>query len=631
MEMRLRAKQFILVLLLPLWSFAQNDSTDGDGMVYSRYVYKLDFPIRSGSLVASYQNEREVLYLTDKSTEANVQAISYSNYYTVEKEFQAHSLIKKPNGHYKKKKVKEFSKKTITSSGIFYDDLVREGCSFPGITPGSKSVLKFKSIISDPVLTARCLFNLELFAMNIQCTVNVPDYMKVRLAFFGDSTGITHTTVKTATSTLHSFSAARRAPITYEENSLNVMYYTPHLIVVPISYTLNGKETKLAGTVENLFSRYVKILKEIPAADNKELNKITDSLTAGMTDSAQKVAAVFNWVQKQIRYVAFEEGRGGFVPRCSDKVIANRYGDCKDKANVVVTMLQRAGVPGYHVWIGSRNKPYTYEALPSPHSDDHMIAATRLKGEWIFLDATASEVEFGMPSAFTQGKDALIHLTDSTFLVKQVPVMTAARNLIRDSLKVKLTNNVIEGKGTRIVTGYIREKYESRTAETHSIAPDASDFPIGNNKVVISNLESAMKGPGTLQSSYEFKLSDYVHSFENDTYVNMNLIKDFQREFIELEKRKLDIEADYQYTISQRVTLDIPDGKTIAEVPGNRSFSNEDFSFDIRYTKKGNQLILEKTITINHLILQKKKFADWNRMIEGLTKAYNEVVILRKN
>lgn len=209
--------------------------------------------------------------------------------------------------------------------------------------------------------------------------------------------------------------------------------------------------------------------------------------------------------------------------------------------------------------------------------------------------------------------------------------MTAARTVIRDSLKVKLNNNVIEGNGTRMVTGYIREKYESRTAETHSVAPDASDFPIGNNKVVISNLENAMKGPGTLHSSYEFKLSDYVQSFENDTYVNMNLMKDFQRDFIELEKRKLDIESDYQYTISQRVTLDIPDGKSIVEVPGNRSFSNEDFSFDIRYTKKDNQLILEKTITINHLVLKKKKFADWNRMIDGLTKAYNEVVILRKN
>jgi len=629
MATRFLVKILAIICLCPLWGSAQVDSTDGDGMVYSNYFYKLDFPIRSGSLVASYQTEKEILYLTEKSTNSDVQAVSYSDYYTIDKKFEAYSLILKPNGKYKKKKVKEFSRKTITSSGIFYEDLVREGCSFPGITVGSKSVLKFKSTISDPVLTNRCLFNLELFAVKINCVINVPDYLKVRLAFFGDSTGIEHTSVKTATSTVHTYIAKRRQPIPFEENSTNVSYYTPHLIVVPISYTANGKEVKLVGTVENLFTRYIKFLKEIPAADNTDLNRITDSLTAGLTDSAQKVAAVFGWVQKQIRYVAFEEGRGGFVPRCSDKVVANRYGDCKDKANLVVTMLNRAGLQGYHTWIGSRNKPYTYEALPSPHSDDHMIAATRLKGEWVFLDATASELEFGMPSSFIQGKDALIRLSDSTFVVKQVPIMSAIKNSIRDSLRVKLNNTILEGAGTRVVTGYIREKYESQSAYTHTVAPTAADFKIGNNKVVISNLNNTIQNQNVIRTVFDFKLSDYVHSFENDMYVNLNLMKDFDREFIELEKRKLDVESDFCYTISQLVTLDIPAGKSIVEMPGNRSFSNEDFSFDIRYVRKNDQLILEKTITINHLVLKKKKFQEWNRMIEGLTKAYNEVVILR--
>ena len=159
MATRLLVKIIAFICLFPLWSSAQVDSTDGDGMVYSNYFYKLDFPIRSGSLVASYQTEKEILYLTEKSTNSNVQAVSYSDYYTIDKKFEAYSLIVKPNGKYKKRRVKEFSRKTITSSGIFYEDLVREGCTFPGITVGSKSVLKYKSTISDPVLTNRCLFD----------------------------------------------------------------------------------------------------------------------------------------------------------------------------------------------------------------------------------------------------------------------------------------------------------------------------------------------------------------------------------------------------------------------------------------------------------------------------------------
>ena len=124
---------------------------------------------------------------------------------------------------------------------------------------------------------------------------------------------------------------------------------------------------------------------------------------------------IFNWVQDNIRYIAFEDGLGGFIPRDAASVCNKRYGDCKDMANLLFEMLNHAGIEAYRAWIGTRNRPYKYKEVPTPMVDNHMITAVIIDGETIFLDATDSYVPFGLPSAFTQTKEALLGIDENSY------------------------------------------------------------------------------------------------------------------------------------------------------------------------------------------------------------------------
>lgn len=609
---------------------AEKSAADEYEMEYSRYYASLDFRMEKENLVADYFNEKEILYTGDKNLSSNTQSINYSDYYSKDVKLLGLLLTPKKNGKFKVKKIKTFYEKTITSSGIFYEDLIRQTCVYTGVKVGSKTILRYNSTITDPVLSPRFLFNHELNAREIVFRINVPNYLKIKLAFYGDSSGISHQSVKTPTSVVHTYSCTNRKAIYFEDNSTNLTYYTPHLVVVPVSYQYNGSETKLAGTIDNLFTRYNKHILEIPASENEELNRITDSLVAMAKDTLGRITAVYNWVQKNIKYVAFEEGKGGFVPRPAGKIVANRYGDCKDKANLLVTMMTRAGIPCYYTWIGSRNKPYTYSEMPSPHSDDHMIAAIRYKGKWTFMDATAQDIEFGLPSSFIQGKEAFIRLSNNDYTIQQVPVIQASRSIKADSLVIEINKETIQGKGTRVVSGYMKETYHSMINNSKKGKDDIiGRYDIGNNKVSINNFKLAAPEDKDITIHYDFTLPNYLQKFNNEIYLNLNLLKDYERDFIEIEKRKLDIEEDYQYTLSQHVQLAIPGDKDIVSVPQDISFQDKDFSFSINYKKDGQNLLLDKTITINHLVLKKEKFADWNAMIDKLSKAYSEVVIIK--
>ena len=49
-------------------------------------------------------------------------------------------------------------------------------------------------------------------------------------------------------------------------------------------------------------------------------------------------------LQNNINYVAFEDGLGGFIPRGAASVCDKRYGDCKDKSLLLVTLLRDEGL-----------------------------------------------------------------------------------------------------------------------------------------------------------------------------------------------------------------------------------------------------------------------------------------------
>ena len=77
-------------------------------------------------------------------------------------------------------------------------------------------------------------------------------------------------------------------------------------------------------------------------------------LTAGKTAQLQKMQAIAAFVQHDIRYVAIELGIGGWQPHAAPDVFSHRYGDCKDKATLMRTMLREIGVDSYHVVINTR-------------------------------------------------------------------------------------------------------------------------------------------------------------------------------------------------------------------------------------------------------------------------------------
>ncbi|EJL94428.1 lipoprotein NlpI, contains TPR repeats [Herbaspirillum sp. CF444] len=155
----------------------------------------------------------------------------------------------------------------------------------------------------------------------------------------------------------------------------------------------------------------------------KEVSQWADKLFAVKTDAAallsaagiergqanlpDKVSKALQFVQNNIRYLSVSLGENSHRPYPPDQVLARRYGDCKDKSLLLVTLLRQLNVEASPVLVPTTTRKGIDQMLPSPQMFDHAIVRAVVQGKVYYLDPTrlgqAGKLDrMGQVHAYTQ-------------------------------------------------------------------------------------------------------------------------------------------------------------------------------------------------------------------------------------
>jgi tetratricopeptide (TPR) repeat protein len=141
-------------------------------------------------------------------------------------------------------------------------------------------------------------------------------------------------------------------------------------------------------------------------APTSEIRAKALELTKNAADDNTKLHAIYNYVSTQFRYIGVAFGIGRYQPHAAAEVLANQYGDCKDKHTLLASLLDAAGIKAYPALIS------TYRELdpdvPSPAQFDHVITTVPQGRDFIWLDTTAEVAPFGYLLSLLRDKSALV-------------------------------------------------------------------------------------------------------------------------------------------------------------------------------------------------------------------------------
>ncbi|MCX6183045.1 MAG: transglutaminase-like domain-containing protein [Bacteroidetes bacterium] len=634
-----------LFLVLCTSLFAQKVNYDSLQLKYhdESAVYSVDkenmvVQLNKGKLNIYSDHVSEIWFLKDNAKSYADKAMYYS-YFTALRGISAYSLVPKGKGKFSKVKVTEFSTNNVLSSSIFFDSNKKKSFTFPAAEKGGAGHLEYREVYNDPKFIGVFYFNSYIPVMHSEFSISFPSSVKVEYNLKNtERYKISFSKTEKKGVITYKWVANDIESYTIPDNAPAFSYYAPH-VIVRISEVKheNGEVEKILPDVDALYNWYYSLVEKVNTESNPELEQLVDSLTNGVKGNDEKARAIFNWVQSNVKYVAFEDGMGGFVPREAHMVCQRRYGDCKDMASIITTMLKSAGLEGHLTWIGSRDIPYVYHDVPMPIVDNHMISAYKKEdGTYIFLDATGSYTPFGYPTSFIQGKEALIENGKGKYNIVKVPEIPKEKNLRRDSVHLRIEDKVLVGNGMIDSRGCDKLNFVYRMInKSKDKYPDILKEYLskGNNKIEFqkANTKGLDNRDTTLEIKYEFKLPDYAKFVGDEVYVNMHLEKELKGRTIDIAKRKgIPMECDYKYIDKEIVRLEIPKGMKLEYVPAAVEYKNSLFGFSISYTVLKDEVVLNKEVYIDYLLLTEENFEAWNTMVKELNKAYNEVIILKK-
>ncbi len=107
-----------------------------------------------------------------------------------------------------------------------------------------------------------------------------------------------------------------------------------------------------------------------------------------LSDPQEQASQALQWVQSQIRPWSSAVGEYSLRPQPPAAVVQHGYGDCKDKALLLTSILRALGIDARPALVAASNRIDPASMLPAPGVFDHVIVQTRLNGREYYLDTT---------------------------------------------------------------------------------------------------------------------------------------------------------------------------------------------------------------------------------------------------
>jgi hypothetical protein len=384
-----------------------------------------------------------------------------------------------------------------------------------------------------------------------------------------------------------------------------------------------------------------------------DISQKTTALTASATVTLAKMQALARFLQHDIRYVAIELGIGGYQPHAAVDVFAHRYGDCKDKATLMSSMLKGIGVDSYYVVINSERGAITPDMPAHMGGFDHVILAIRLPdgvvdpsllavmqhpklGRLLFFDPTDELTPFGYLRGALQANYALLVTPDRGELT-ELPQLPPVMNGIQRIAKLTLTpSGTLTGdvKETRFGDSAAHQRYALKTANKDAdkikpietlLARSLATYRLTNAS--ISNLEQTEL---PFVFNYSLVAENYAKSAGGLLLVRPRVVGNKSSDLLETkEPRQYPVVFDGPSRDTDTFEITMPAGYEVDDLPQPVSAEYGFASYHSKAEVSGNVLRYTRTFEVKDPSVPLNKVDDLKMLYRIIASDERNTAVLK--
>lgn len=386
---------------------------------------------------------------------------------------------------------------------------------------------------------------------------------------------------------------------------------------------------------DDVYNWYKSLAKDRYDADGN-IEKTVHAVTAGLTAPSEKIQALYHLVASQIRYVGIELGQGAYQPSPASQVFQMRYGDCKDKTTLLISMLNILGIKAFPVLLNPTPYERIDDEIPSLGQFSHVIAAVpKDDGSYIWLDATSEVCSFGDLPASDQGrKGFVIGETRGEFV--DIPTFPPESNKLIVNTELSLSESgEIQGKMHVETSGQYNIENRLHYSPVHPNALKdtfagelSTQFPgVVVNRVAMSDLNNLSL---PVEVEIDFSVEEYVKQINGTLLLPLpsGEFTDYAELFAASE-RSHPLEFSYPFEMQKTVRIALPQGWS-AILPENLRVEHSFASMDRRYELEGREIRYILQFTLANRVISPEDYPAAKRFFEILAREDSTQLILHK-
>jgi hypothetical protein len=421
--------------------------------------------------------------------------------------------------------------------------------------------------------------------------------------------------------------------IVREPYSPSLQQLTTGVIFGPTEFEMQNYKGNMKSWQE--LGKFMYALKEgrdeLPANIKQKVHEIT----GGIKDPKEKIRALYEYMQKNTRYVSIQLGIGGWQPYDAKYVATKGYGDCKALSNYMYSMLKEAGIPSYYALINAgRTKSNIESAFPTAHFNHVILCAVLNSTDSVWLECTSQTMPSGYLGNFTDDRYALLITEEGGKLVR-TPKYGLKENLQQRIIKAKL-----EPDG--MLTAEIKTNYTGmQQDDLHMMINNLS------KDKVKEYLSEELEFPTYTINNFSYKeKKNILPSIEEELFVTVehyatisgkrlfiapNIMTRSSRKLKAGDDRKYDIDLLIEYMDTDLVEIEIPGGYKPESIPTDVAIDSKFGKYKASVHIENNKITYTRSIEQYSGKFPKSDYSEMVKFYDAIYKADRNKLVFVKS
>lgn len=428
----------------------------------------------------------------------------------------------------------------------------------------------------------------------------------------------------------YSWSVNNLAAIKSEPNAVSPESRYPRIILAANRFKMDDYEGDMSSW-KNLGLWYNNLHKgmEVLPDDRKAFLK---NLVKDAKDDREKVRLIYDYLQKNFRYVSIQLGIGGWKSLPATFTDQKKYGDCKGLTNYMYAALKAVGIKSHPALI---NAVYNKEPVDPnfPMSGfNHVILCVPQPKDSIWLECTSKTTDFGVLGVFTENRNALL-VTEEGGVLVSTPKSNSRDNLFDVTTRVTIQP---DGSGKLVSTFRTTGEYKDILGDVvEDKKDDQKNFIINGmgfkqpDEFNLIKKESAGKMETELEMLVE-KVPEFIAG--NKMFLSPRLYKLTGSILPKSENRKMDFFFRNPYQKTDTTVIQLPEGFSVDALPQAREINCPMASYASKcwYDQQTKAVYSATTLVLNQLRIPAAEYAAVKKFFDEVALDDAQRIVIKK-